>query len=152
MIDKNEFNFRNRFAGVITTCIWLCVILLELFFRVEIIKTSPESPTNLVWFFWITFALLWMIAPYFRNYFDDFKSSGYTPLIEKNELYFRSLFAIIVGACILLCVLVLDKLTGTSFIEWIFDNVWAFWMALVSSWIVAPYFRNCFNVFQDSDK
>ena len=152
MIDKNEFNFRNNFAGVITICVWLCVILLEAFFGVEIIETSPESPENLLWFFWITFALLWMIAPYFRNYFDDFKSSGYTPLIEKNDLYFRILFFAVMCVCIMLCLLLLDKFAGTNLVEWVFENLWVFGMIAGSSLVISPYLRNYFNVFQDSDE
>lgn len=150
MMDKNEFNFRNRFAGVITVCVWLCVILLEVFCRIEIIETSPESPANFLWFFWITYALLWMVAPYFRDYFDDFQSSGYTPLIEKNDLYFRLLFIGAMFVCFLLCLLLLDKFVGTSLMVWLLDNLWIFGVIAGSSWVISPYVRNYFGIFRDS--
>ena len=148
MIDKNEFNFRGRFAGVMTACVMLCISLLDGFVGTRLIGWFFDHK----WCFWIPPAIFWIIAPYFRDYFSDFQSSGYTPLIEKNDLYFRILFFAVMCVCIMLCLLLLDKFAGTNLVEWVSENLWVFGMIAGSSLVISPYLRNYFNVFQDSDE
>ncbi|MBQ9579476.1 MAG: hypothetical protein IJR28_08085 [Ottowia sp.] len=144
MMDKNEFYFRNRCASVMTACVMLCLALLDGFGGTNFIGWSFDHK----WAFWVAPAIFWIIAPYFRNYFDDFQSSGYTPLIDKNELYFRILFVAVIGVCFLLCLLLLDKFAGTSLMVWLFDNLWIFGVIAGSSWVISPYLRNYFGIFQ----
>ena len=155
MMDKNEFDFRCRFAVVMHACIMMGTFLLEAFLGCrpcrwwwDLVFDEQLFPL----FFFAPAVFLWIIAPYFRDYFEDFKSSGYTPLIEKNDLYFRILFIGAMFVCFLLCLLLLDKFAGTSLMVWLLDNLWIFGVIAGSSWVISPYLRNYFNIFQDSDK
>ena len=64
--DPEHIYFRRQFPVVVGVAIGLCLTLLEAFAGIEGCMELCLSP----WFWIVLLPFLWLIAPYFEDYFD----------------------------------------------------------------------------------